>query len=289
MSRFILGLMRLKNRDLSSSELNLFIKKVVELGINTFDLADIYGNYECEAIFGEAIRNDNSLRDEIKIITKCGINLMSDKFPARKVKHYDTGKEHLIKSVDKSLKNLNTDHIDLLLIHRPDPLMNPEEVAQTFKMVKKEGKVLNFGVSNFSPQQFDLLNGFMEDELICNQIEFSPYHIDPITSGEMDFWLSKGINVMSWSPTAGGRLLNADDEKSLRIFNVINQIAKEMDIDNPDKIIYSWILKHPAGIHPVPGTGNLDRIKSAIDSMKINLSREDWFRIYEASLGRAVD
>jgi len=287
-SRIVHGMWRLSEWNMSSSEILNFVEQSIELGVTTFDHADIYGNYTCEKLFGKIFSKKPALRKEIELITKCGIKLISDKFPDTKLNHYDTSYNHIIKSVNQSLKNLKTDYIDLLLIHRPDPLMNPTEVVKAFNQLFKEGKVLNFGVSNFNPAQFEMLNHHFDGKLVTNQLEISPYCLEHFTNNNIDFCLKEKVKPMAWSPLAGGMLMNPSDEKSKRIKVKLEQISKEIGLDRIDKLIYAWILKHPANIAPIIGSGKIERLKSATQAFEIKLTTEQWFEIFVASQGYPV-
>lgn len=273
---------------MSRNELHNYIQKVLELGITTFDHADIYGNYRCEEVFGHVLKQDPGLRSSMEIITKCGIQLKSDKFPKRKIKIYNTSKKHIIESVHASLVNLATDYIDLLLIHRPDPFISLDEVSEAFYQLEKEGKVLHFGVSNFSPLQFDALHKSFEKKLVVNQIEISPYQIEYFENGNMNYCMKEGIIPMAWSPLAGGKLINTIDEKSKQIHLKLAEIAEEMGIVKISQLILAWLNSHPSGIVPIIGTGNIEHAKSATASTEIKLSREDWFRIYISASGKEL-
>lgn len=287
-SKVIHGQMRLFEWGLSDQGLVDLINQCLEAGVTTFDHADIYGNYECEKKFGEALTLDTSLRDQIEIVTKCGIKLLSDKFPDRTVKHYDLSKKYIINSVEQSLKNLNTDRIDVLLLHRPSPLWSPEEIASAFNELKNAGKVLEFGVSNFNAQQFELLNSYLDVELVTNQIEVSPVQLKHFDDGTIDLLTAKSISSMVWSPLAGGSIFHSDDERSARIRNALLEIAGEFNTDQIDLLIYSWLYKHPGSFLPIVGSGRIERIKSAIAAQKINLSTEQWFKVWVASTGNDV-
>ena len=288
LSRFVHGFWRLLEWKLSNLQLLKLIEQDIELGIYSFDHADIYGNYECEKQFGAAIRTKPSLRSQIQIITKCGIKLKSDKIDSRKIKFYDYSYEHIVASAEQSLINLKTDYIDLLLLHRPSPFFDPEEVANAFSYLNKSGKVLNFGVSNFLPSQCDMLNSFVGSSLFTNQVEISPYNLEHFDNGNMDYFIKNKIRPMAWSPLAGGEIINPTTEKGFRIYNILKDIAKELDIEDLEQIAYSWLLKHPANIVPILGSGNIEHIKIAVKSLKINMSIEDWFRIYVASKGESL-
>jgi len=188
-----------------------------------------------------------------------------------------------VNSVENSLRNLRTDYLDVLLLHRPSPFFNPEEVAKAFSDLKREGKVLHFGVSNFSARQFDMLNSYTEEKLVTNQVEISPYCLDHFENGNMDFFLKERIKPMAWSPLAGGRLLDPQTETGKAIFKVLSEIAEELNLEQIDQVIYAWLLKHPAGIMPIVGTSRIERVKSAVDALNIDLSHEQWFRIYAST------
>jgi predicted oxidoreductase len=202
LSRIVHGLMRLSEWGFSKKERLNLIESIMDLGITSFDHADIYGDYRCEELFGEALALKPEIRNDIQLITKCGIKMISKNRPEHKLKHYDTNKEHIISSVENSLKNLETDYIDLLLIHRPDPLMNPDQVAEAFKFLKAQGKVLNFGVSNFEPAEFEMLSSRLDFPLVTNQIEVSVMALENFDNGSIDKCLEKNIVPMALSPLA---------------------------------------------------------------------------------------
>ena len=287
-SRIIHGHWRAADWKLSGQGLLALIEEVINLGINTFDHADIYGDYRCEKLFGDALSLNKGLRKKLRIITKCGIKLVSEKFPDRKIKVYDYGYDHIIASVEQSLLNFGTDYIDLLLLHRPAPFFNPEEVARSFSFLKSSGKVLYFGASNFSPLQFEMLNSCTEDRLVTNQVEISPYCLEHFENGNMDFFLKEKIMPLAWSPLAGGRLFHPRDEKGYRILETLKAVAIELNTDFIDKVIYAWLLKHPAGILPVAGSGKIDRIRFAMEALSIEMSLEQWYRIYTSSTGKPL-
>ncbi|PWJ39245.1 aldo/keto reductase [Sediminitomix flava] len=270
----------------STTEIEKLIQASLEAGISTFDHADIYGNYGCEALFGEVLKANPSLRNEMEIVTKCGIKLISENRPSHKIKSYDTSKEHILFSVENSLKNLATDHIDLLLIHRPSPLMHPDEMAEAFTELKDSGKVLHFGVSNFTPSQFDMLNSRVE--LVTNQIEISALHRDPFLDGTLDKCLEKSIKPMAWSPLGSGRIFtDKEAEDVVRVRKVLTELSEKYDASF-DQLLFAWLFKHPSQIIPILGTGKTERIQSAADALKINMDQEDWFRIWEAAEGNEV-
>ena len=287
-SRFVAGFWRLKEWEMSSRDVLTYIENLLETGITTFDHADIYGNYECEGLFGEALKLKPELRSLMQLVTKCGIVQKYDPLLKKKFQYYDIGYEHIIESVNKSLKNFNTDYIDLLLIHRSDPLMNPEETARAFADLKSSGKVLNFGVSNFTISDFEMLNKFCDEKLITNQVEISPYDLEHFANGNISFFLKEGIHPMAWSPLAGGKLIHPADEESRRIHKVLSEMAERLHIESVDILVYAWLLRHPAGIIPLLGTGKIERVHLAVKALDISLTTEDWFRVYEAGLGHHV-
>ena len=295
-SRIIAGFWRLKNWNYSTQQLLDFIYKCLDVGVTTMDHADIYGDYSCESIFGKAITGKTALRDKMQIITKCGICLQnSENRPGVVHQHYNTGFDHIITSVERSLKNLNTDYIDVLLIHRPDALMDAHETARAFDNLLKEGKVRYFGVSNFSPSQFNLIQSRLQQPLITNQIECSVSFLDPMYDGTLDQCQQLRVSPMAWSPLSGGNLFTDDSEKTGRIRNVLKTIGMEAGLNGQktgeygiDQVAIAWLLRHPSNIFPVLGTSKPERIRSAVDALEIMLSREQWYRIWSASTGTPV-
>ncbi|GGI15831.1 aldo/keto reductase [Gottfriedia solisilvae] len=284
-SQIIHGLWRLSEWNMSSEQLISFIEECIELGITTFDHADIYGGYTCEEIFGNALALKPELREKIQIVTKCGIKLKSSKFPDLKMNHYDTSKEHILMSVNNSLKNLQTDYIDLLLIHRPNPFMNPKEVADAFNQLQKEGKVRYFGVSNFLPSQFNMLQKHLDMPLVTNQIEVSPMQFEHFEKGTVDLLLEKGVAPMIWSPLAGGQIFTSQSEAAVRVRSMLEEIGAEIGANSIDEVMYAWLLVHPANMMPIVGSGKIERVKTAVEASKLSMTSEQWLRIYVAGMG----
>lgn len=284
-SRIIHGQMRILDWNMSNADLLKFIEQIMELGIDTFDNADIYGNYSCEEIVGNALSLKPSIRKEMKIVTKCGIKIMSDKFPKQKIQYYDYRYDYIIGEAEKSLKNLRTDYIDVLLLHRPSDVLHPEEVAKAFDKLKKEGKVRYFGVSNFLSHDYSMLQSYTDEKLVTNQVEISPYRLTHFENGNMNFFLEKRIKPMAYCPMADGRLVVPTDEKSERIVKVLKEIADELNVDGTDKVIYSWLFMHPSSIMPINGSGKIDRIKRTVEALDLKMSVEQWSRILTASRG----
>jgi len=284
LSRIVHGYWRLRDWDLSDDQLLKFIEQVLELGITSFDHADIYGNHTCEAYFGRALAMKPQLREKMELISKCGIKMATDYNPELDIKIYDYSTEYIIKQAETSLKNLGTDRLDLLLLHRPAPFFNPEEVAKAFDQLKSSGKVLNFGVSNFSPAQFDTLQSYLDMPLATNQVEISVSCLAHFENENTEYFLKHKIKPMAWSPLAGGAIFNPKTEKDQRLTAVLKTIAAELNTDI-DLVMYAWLLKHPTGIMPIVGSQHINRIKSAVDALKIELSLEQWYKIYIASKG----
>lgn len=284
-SRIVHGYWRLMDWNLSSNELINLIEEAYNLGITTVDHADIYGNFCCEEKFGDALSLNKGLREKLQIVTKCGIKFPSVNRPENKSHCYDTSKEYIIKSAERSLKNFNTDYLDVLLIHRVDALLNPEEVAEAFYKLKNDGKVRYFGVSNFLPSQFNMLNSYLDNELVTNQVEISPLCLNAFEDGTLDLMLEKRVKPMAWSPLAGGRIFKGSEDRDLRVKNVLNKIKEEVGARDIDEVAYAWLLMHPSKIMPIVGSGKLDRIKSAVRATEILLTRDQWFEIYVASRG----
>lgn len=288
MSRLVPGLMRMNDWDRTTEELVGWIEACLDMGLTTFDHADIYGGYTCEAIFGKALIARPSLREKLQLVTKCDIMLISENRPNNLIKHYDTSKNHIVKSVEMSLRNFNTDNIDLLLIHRPDALMDADEVAEAFDELKTAGKVKFFGVSNFSPIQFDLLQSRLSDPLVTNQVEFHVIQLDPLHDGTFDHAQQHRYAPMAWSTLAGGAIFAAQTERAQRIRRVLETVGEEMDGASIDQVMLAWILRHPAQVVPVLGTGKLERLQSAVGALKYSMSRQNWYKIWEVSTGHEV-
>ena len=285
LSRIIHGYWRLRDWNLSDQELLKLIDQVLELGITSFDHADIYGNYTCEKYFGRALALKPELRDQMQLISKCGIKLNTEVNPALDVKIYDYSSDYIIKQAEASLKNLGTDHLDLLLLHRPAPFFNPEEAAQAFDRLKQSGKVLNFGVSNFTPMQFETLQSYLDIPLATNQVEISVACLEHFENENIEFFLKHKIKPMVWSPLAGGALFNPKTEKDHRLNFVLKEIAAALEVDSIDKVMYAWLLKHPVGALPIVGSQHIKRIESAVESLNIEMSLEQWYKIWIASKG----
>ena len=286
-SRISQGFWRANEWNMSAAERLKFIEACVDLGVTTMDHADIYGNYGCERLFGDALALKPSIRDSIEIVTKCGILLPSLNRPDIKMHRYEYGAEHIVASVDCSLANLKCDYIDTLLLHRPSPLMDVDDIANTLDLLFTLGKVKHFGVSNFTAQQFDLLQSRLDVPLIVNQIELSVLSFQPMQDGTLDHAKQHAVTPMAWSPLAGGELFSSHDEKANRVRTTLSKIAHDKNA-TLDQIALAWLLKHPAGVCPVMGSGNIDRLTSAVEALSIVLSNDDWFKVYTTSIGEPL-
>ncbi len=250
--------------------------------ITTFDHADIYGSYTTEADFGNAFTESGIKRENIQLISKCGIQYTSD-IRQNSVKHYDYSKDYIIWSAENSLKHLKTDYLDLFLLHRPSPLMHPDDISEAITTLKQQGKIKDFGVSNFTPSQVELVSNAID--ISVNQIEFSLTQHSAMHNGSLDQMLLKNIIPMAWSPL--GSVFKEDNEQTQRVHK---QLGELMDVYNAteDQLLLAWILKHPAKIHPVIGTTSKNRIVGAKKAEHIELKLEDWFKILVASQGHKV-
>ena len=283
-SRFVMGYWRLMDWNMSPLQLASFIEEHIDLGVTTVDHADIYGGYQCEAAFGEALKLVPALRDRMEIVTKCGIATTAK--PEHALGHYITDSAHIIRSAEQSLVNLATDRIDLLLIHRPDPLMDADEVAEAFLNLHQSGKVRHFGVSNFTPAQFALLQSRLPFTLATNQVEISPVHQPLLLDGTLAQLLQLRIRPMAWSCLGGGRLFNDDEFQPLR--NELDTIARELNAESIEQVVYAWILRLPSKPLPIIGSGKIERVRSALAAEELQMTRQQWFRIRKAALGYDV-
>jgi len=284
LSNIIAGLWRQPEWGLEGAELASWTREVLALGIDTVDLADIYGGYSVEESFGSALRADPGLRDELKLITKCNIKLVSERRPDHKRHGYDSSRAHIVDSVERSLRALGTDHVEVLLLHRQDPLMDPDEVAAAFSELEASGKVLEFGVSNFTPSHLEALQSRLKRPLVTNQVEASVLHLDPFLDGTFDQALTRRFRPMAWSPLGGGRLFSGDGEQEVRVRAAASRVAEELGA-SVDTVAYSFLLRHPVGLRPITGSGKLERIAAAVRAMEVPLSRDQWFDLWTASTG----
>ncbi|VEF27605.1 Oxidoreductase YdhF [Shewanella baltica] len=287
-SEFVAGFWRMESWDMTPMQRLSLIEQYLELGVTTMDHADIYGQYQCETLFGEVLALKPALRQQMQIVSKCGIKPAFACRPERYVNHYDTSSEHIIASVEHSLKQLNTDYLDLLLIHRPDPLMDADAVAEAFKILKQAGKVQHFGVSNFTNAQFFLLQSRLDAPLVTNQVELSPLAMSPLHDGTLDLCQQRRIRPMAWSCLAGGKIFETTNPQAVRLHQTLKLIAEQVGAQDISQVIYAWVRMLPSRPVPLIGSGNIERIKSAVASNEIQLDRQQWFSIWQASMGHSV-
>lgn len=283
-SRLVYGMWRIgDDADISASHVRAKIDACLDQGITTLDQADIYGGYTAEAILGQALKADKSLRQKVELITKCDIVAPVGKYRDAPCKYYDTSGAHITASVESSLTDLGTDYLDLLLIHRPDPLMDTDQTGAALDALVTSGKIRAVGVSNFRPWDVELLQSAMTTRLATNQIEISLARIAPFTDGDLAFHQRRRDPVMAWSPLGGGSLMQAQGGLAQRM----DALAQEYGVDRA-AIAVAFLLRHPATILPVLGTNSLQRIARIGDAARVRLTRVQWFQLYEAALGHEV-
>ncbi|MCQ0970070.1 aldo/keto reductase [Paracoccus sp. TK19116] len=284
-SRIVYGMWRLADDpDISTGHVRAKVEACLDQGITTLDQADIYGGYEGEALLGAAFREAPGLRDRVELVTKCDIVAPMGRHGAARVKYYDTTPGHIRASVEQSLKDLTTDRIDVLLLHRPDPMMDADETGPVLDALVEAGKVRAIGVSNFRPWDVELLQSRMDQPLVTNQIELSLAAHEPFTNGDVTTMQRDRTPIMAWSPLGGGSLFAASDPA---LTAELKTLAEREGTDMA-AIAVAWLLAHPATILPVMGTNNLDRIARLSDALRVKLDRQDWFVLYQAALGREV-
>lgn len=285
LSPIVAGAWRMAEWGWTPTERLRWIEQNIELGITSFDHADIYGGYSVEGLFGEALALAPKLRHKIQLVSKCGIRLVSPARLGNLVKHYDTSAEHLRASVEHSLRALRTDHLDVLLIHRPDALMDVDALSTTFDLLRAEGKVLHFGVSNFTPAQLAPLH--RRCPLVTNQIELSPLHRQPLHDGTLDQCQDLGLRPMIWSPLAGGRIFGDDAADAQRVRQVLTELQRETGAGWVTLLI-AWLLRHPSRPLPVIGTRRVEMAREAMAALQLNLDAQQWYRLWQAGAGHEV-
>jgi len=289
LSRLVFGAWRLLDgQSPGAEEVARLIDTSVDLGLTSFDHADIYGGYAVEEAFGAGLARWKGRRDSIELISKCGIMLASSNRPQNRLKHYDTDAAHIEASVERSLNNLGTDYLDLLLIHRPDPLMDADDTARAFERLVAAGKVRAVGVSNFTPDQFDLLASRLPFPLVTNQIEHSVLETSALTDGRLDHAQRLRYAPMIWSPLGGGSLFTGEGAREQRVRAALKAVAEEIGAGDISTMAIAWLLRHPARLVPVLGTMKAARLTELVKALDVRLDRQHWFAILEASEGRAV-
>jgi predicted oxidoreductase len=288
-SQMVFGTWRLLDASaLSPQEINRRFNACVDAGMTTIDTAEIYGIYEVEEALGKALALSPGLRDKLEIVTKAGIYVPCHFHPQREVAHYNATAARLMKSLDKSLRLLGIDHVDLFLVHRPDWFASADDTANGLNQLLRSGKIRSAGVSNYNVHQFDLLNSRMEQPLVTNQLEFHLLHMEPIHDGTFSQCERLGIHPMAWSPLAQGRMFDPKNEAAQRLKICAEKLSAKYGGATLEQFAYAWILAHPARPLPVIGTSKIDRIVSAAKSCDIALDREDWYALWEAAQGRKI-
>lgn len=270
------------DKNLTTKEMENMIQVSIENKITTFDHADIYGDYTTEADFGKALHASKISREKLQLITKCGIQLVTES-RNNKIKHYDYSKDYIIWSVEESLKKLKTDYVDVFLLHRPSPLMQADEIAEAVEKLKSEGKILDFGLSNFTSSQTELIR--QKTEVSYNQVQFSATHYEPMIDGSLDYMQTNGIRPLSWNPL--GTVFREDTKKTRRLKKLFSTLLEKYHL-GADTLLLAWILKHPANVIPIAGTVNVARIQSLVKAVELEMDKEDWFAIWTESMGDDV-
>lgn len=270
------------DKNLSAKEMENLIQISIENKITTFDHADIYGDYTTEAEFGKAFKASKISREKLQLITKCGIQLVNENRNT-KIKHYDYSKDYIIWSAEESLKKLKTDFIDVFLLHRPSPLMQADEIAEAVEKLKSDGKIIDFGLSNFTSSQTELIR--QKTEVSFNQVQFSATHFEPMLDGSLDYMQTHGIRPLSWNPL--GTVFREDTKKTRRLKKLFSTLLEKYHL-GADTLLLAWILKHPAGVIPIAGTVNVARIQALLKAVELDMDKEDWFAIWTESMGDDV-
>ena len=271
------------DKNLNTNEFTHLINLFIENGITTFDHADIYGGYTTEASFGKALSESKIDRKKIQLITKCGIQYTSENRPNNSIKHYEYSKDYIIWSAENSLKNLQTDYLDVFLLHRPSPLMQADEIAEAVSKLKADGKILSFGVSNFTSSQTELLR--QKTEISFNQVQFSATHHEAMLDGSFDYMQIHNIKPMAWNPL--GTVFRENTDQTFRLRQLLAKLVEKYHIGS-DIILLAWIMQHPARISPVAGTVNSGRIQQLMKAKSLVLDKQDWFAIWTESMGHKV-
>ncbi|KLT69560.1 aldo/keto reductase family oxidoreductase [Flavobacterium sp. ABG] len=271
------------DKNLTTKEMENMIQVCIENKITTFDHADIYGSYTTEADFGKAFQASKISREKLQLITKCGIQMIAEKRPENKIKHYEYSKEYIVWSVEESLKKLKTDYVDVFLLHRPSPLMQADEIAEAVEKLKAEGKILDFGLSNFTSSQTELIR--QKTDVNYNQVQFSATHFEAMTDGSLDYMQTHEIRPLSWNPL--GTVFREDTKKTRRLKKLLSTLVEKYHFGS-DTLLLSWILKHPAKVIPIAGTVNIARIQSLMKAVELKMDKEDWFAIWSESMGDDV-
>jgi len=284
-SQLVQGYWRLGSWNMDKQARLTFLKQHIEMGISTVDHAAIYDAGHCETLFGEALKLDPSIRDQIEIVSKFGINGIASSATEKRVSHYDCSKQGILESTENSLRRLGVEQLDAVLVHRPDFLMDADQVAEAFHELQLSGKVKHFGVSNFTTSQFDLLQSRLNVPLVTNQVEFNPINFDVVADGTLDQLQQYRVRPMAWSCLAGGDIFSAQTQQAKRLRTTLSELGEELGANSIDQVIYAWILKHPSNPVALLGTGNIKRVKDAVDAVALKMNNEQWYRVWVASKG----
>jgi len=289
-SSLVQGYWRMGDWNMDPQSRLTFLKQHVELGITTVDHAHVYGSAQapCETLFGEALKLDPAMRDEIEIISKCGIEVMRGDAPSNHVNHYNSSQSNIIRSVETSLQRLGVEQLDVLLIHRPDILMDADEVASAAALLKRQGKIKHLGVSNFSPSQFALLQSRCDAPLVTNQVEINPLNLSVTEDGTLDQLQQLSVRPMAWSCLAGGALFDTNTDNVQRLQQTLHAIKQEIGAKSIEQVVFAWVLRLPSQPLPIIGSGNIERVRSAVAATELTLSNQQWYRIWVASKGHGV-
>ncbi|MFT8323003.1 MAG: aldo/keto reductase [Bacillus sp. (in: firmicutes)] len=284
-SKLVIGCMRMNEWNWSVEQRLAFVEWCIEQGITTFDHADIYGgNHHNEALFGEVLQRKPSLREKIQIITKCSICVPNKENPTIKTRYFNSDRAYIMNQVNKSLAHLKCGSIDLLLLHMHDLLVKPEELNETIKDLKTEGKVKNFGLSNHNPLEFDMLQKYIDEKFVTHQFLLNPLGIENFKNGTMTHCLKEGIHPMFWSPLAGGKIFQPSTDFEVKIMNVLQEIKEELCVETLEEVVYKWLFMHASNPVIVLGTGKKLRIEQALHSLKgVQMTREQWYKITETA------
>ncbi|WP_019616056.1 aldo/keto reductase [Psychromonas ossibalaenae] len=285
-SQLVQGYWRLGEWNMDAQTRLTFLKQHVEMGITTVDNAAIYG--DSEVLFGEALKLDPAVREKIQIVSKFGINGIPPATGEIRVSHYDSSKALILSSAENSLKRLGVEQLDALLVHRPDFLMDADQVAEAFSELKQSGKVKYFGVSNFTASQFDLLQSRLDTPLITNQVEINPINFAVLEDGTTDQMQQYRVRPMAWSCLAGGGIFSEQTDQARRLRGALTELAEELGADSIEQVIFAWVLQHPSNPVALIGSGKIERVKDAVGALALNMSREQWYRVWVASKGHGV-
>jgi predicted oxidoreductase len=285
LSPIVAGCWRMDSWGWTAAQRLHWIEACIDLGVTSFDHADIYGEYSVETLFGEALALKPALRQKMQLVSKCGIQLVSRRRPQHRLEAYDTSAPHIEASVEESLRALRTDHLDLLLIHRPDPLLDADEVTLAFERLQRTGKVGAFGVSNFTPAQFRLLQS--RTPLVTNQVECSPLHLDPLHDGTFDQAQQLRLAPMIWSPLAGGRVFTGEDDAARRVQATLSQVAARLGV-SMTTVVYAWLRRLPCTPHPLVGSRRIEVMREAVTALDMHMDAPTWHEIWTAGAGHPV-